>query len=72
MSKSSTKSIDKVTKSNFINKKITLLLKNKLCNKKQAKKDTKEKQKQDKIIIARAILKAKKQKTLNKEIHKNK
>jgi len=48
------------------------LLKNKLCNKKQAKKDTKEKQKQDKIIIARAILKAKKQKTLNKEIHKNK
>lgn len=44
-----------------------LLLKSKLCNKKQAKKNIKEKQKQ-----GRAILKAKKQKTLNKEIDKNK
>jgi hypothetical protein len=49
-----------------------LLSKNKLCNKKQTKKDTKEKQKQDKIIIARIILKAKRQKILDKKIDKNK
>jgi len=48
------------------------LSKNKLCNKKQTKKKDKNKQKQDRIDIAKTILKTKQQKILNKEIDRNK
>jgi len=53
--------------SNIIDKIQTLLLKNKLRNKKQKKIKNKDKQKQDKISIAKTILKIKQQKILNKE-----
>jgi len=69
--KSSAESIDKVAKSNSINKKATLSSKNELRNKKQTKKNAKEKQKQDETIIARTILKAKRQKILDKEKNKH-
>jgi len=55
--------------SNIINEIRTLLSKNKLRNKKRAKKENKDKQKRDKTNIARAILKTKRRKTLNKEIN---
>jgi len=58
--------------SNIIDETRTLLSKNKLRNKKQAKKEDKDKRKRDKTSIARAILKTKRQKILNKEIDRNK
>jgi len=58
--------------SNIIDETRTLSSKNKLRNKKQAKKEDKDKRKRDKTSIARAILKTKRQKILNKEIDRNK
>ncbi len=57
---------------NTIDETQTLLLKNELYNKKQAKKKDKNKRKQDKTNIAKTILKTKQQKILNKEINRNK
>jgi len=58
--------------SNIFNETQILLSKNKLRNKKQAKKENEDKRKQDKTNIAKTILKTKKQKALDKEIDRNK
>jgi len=58
--------------SNTIDETQILLSKNEFRNKKRTKKEDKNKRKRDKIDIAKAILKTKRRKTLNKKIDRNK
>jgi len=69
--KSLAKSIDEIAKLNSIDEESTSSSKDELRDKKRAKKDAKEKRKRNGTIIARAILKAKRQKALDEEIDKN-